>query len=655
MSVPRILIFALLGVAIDGQAYAARNVEVVRQPSLLMFGEVNQLLGVSSSFTEHASQHSSSSTSSLAERYSLSTIAAVLDEDLATIQMQFGVSYQQSFADKTSTFLNGQYNIVTSAFGASTHPVTIIATRDTSMIDNGFTPAYTLTRNTTQLSASLLHDVLPLQVSFGHSTSDSSGLSQDFSSTTNAVSLNTTHNWQDISTSLVALDFSSADSKGEHTSAYSLYFDNGLNFDQQRRFVLNSKVQRQDSKSSVVPQRTFTLSEALTCRLGQALLGTMTYDFSDSSTVDFENKAQSVQTNTVSASLGHRLYASLATGINVAYSKSEAFGGTSTGYSGNVNFNYFKLLPRQSSLALLGSFSRKITDQSEPISRINIANELTAATTQGGFLVPGQAGTLISVASVRSLQSDNPTIPDTTYLPGTDYAVDFTLGRIVILVGGSIPNGTILRISYTVDVNPSIKFQSDTYNTGFVLTLASGTYTLGGDMSVLSESLLSGEAKNVPLARSTSYHLRADARYSKSSLGVDYAYSDSNSQQFSKIGAHYNYATQLSRTESFNFNARNDLTIYPARNGNTGYTENSLSTSASYGCLFFDLVRSSLALGANDSRSRFGSGQSMSGKWSLDADYRRLSLSLSALTNYRINGSAANRDSNITLTVTRSF
>ena len=655
MSVPRILILAALGLAIGDQALAASNVEVVRQPSLLSFGEVSQLVGVSYSFAEHARKHSSTSSSLLAENYRLGTIATVVDPEIATIELQLGISYQQSFADKTTTYLNGQYNIMTSAFSTSSHPATLVSTRSTSVIDNGFTPAYTLTRDTEQLSASLLHDVLPLRIAYSHGSSGSSGLAQNFSSSGDSFSMNATHSYKEISNSLVSLDYSADSSSGQHSSAYSLLFNNDLTFDEKRRYVLSSKVQRQDNKSALVPQRSLALSEALSCRFGPALLGSFSYDYSESSTVDFQQTPQNVLVNTYSASLSHRLFASLSTGVAGTYSKSESYGGTSSSYGGNLNLNYSKQLPGQNTLAISSAFSRKITEQSQPNSVISAANERQTAGDQGTFIVPDLQGRLVSVPSVRSLLSDNPTIPDTTYVENLDYAVDLVQGRIVILVGGAIARGTVLRISYTVDVNPSVKFQSDTFNSGFVLTMLSGRYTLAGDMSKLDETLLAGRDQSQGLSHTTNYNLRATARYPKSSLGLEYAYSKSTSQEFSKLGGQYSYNTQFSRTDNFAFNARNDLTIYPARDGGSGYTENTLTTSANYSWLLYDVLRSSVMVGINDSRSRFGSGQTASAKLSLNADFRRLSVALTALTMYRISGSTANRDSNIALSVSRSF
>ena len=72
----------------------ARNVEIVRHPSLLMLGDFSQAVSYSYGYAGNSSEGSSSSSSAMKESYSVSTVGAILDPDVVTLLMYAGISYQ---------------------------------------------------------------------------------------------------------------------------------------------------------------------------------------------------------------------------------------------------------------------------------------------------------------------------------------------------------------------------------------------------------------------------------------------------------------------------------------------------------------------------------------------------------------------------------
>lgn len=651
MTARPIFLCLCLGLTLRGTAFAAKNVEVIQRPSLLMFGPVTQRVGVTYSLSDHASSRSEGASRShaLGETYSLSTIAAVVDPEYVIINLDVGGSYRQAWASEHSTFLNSQYNIVTSALRMSTNPITISDSRNTSLISNGFTPAYTLTRTSDQVSVSLLHEFLPVQFSYGHGSSQSSGLAQDYTTKSDALALSVTHEIPGRSQSYLTLNQSSEKSTGHDSRFYSLILNNGVFLDSRKRYNLHTGLRQNESKALEAPQKTFGFSESLSAQFGAALKGSLGYEYSSSSTVDFLGAPQQTQSRTVTGSLSHRLYKSLSTGISGSYGATNAYGGESTTSGGNAMVAYYKILPAQSSLMLSANSSRKITEQKLLVSTIDVPEEPHRVTAQGELITLAVEGELLRVAAVRSLN------PDRTYLEGTDYRVDAE-DRIEIMVGGGIAPGTDLLISYAVATNPDIKYLTTSSQAGYVVTLLGGRYTLGGGVSVMKEKLLSGADADAPLAKSTTVTLRADRRVGTTSMGVDYLNSDNVSQKFSKVGGHLNYHTRFSRNDSLTVNVRDDYFMYPASGvRGTDYTENSFNVSSSYGTIFFNAINAAFVLGVTDNRSQFSSGNVVSGSMSLDGSYRKLSLSLNAMTIYRLSQGATTRDSSVTMTVTRSF
>ena len=650
MRLRSLLLCALISAVSGGRAIAASNVQVIRQPSLLVFGDVSQSVGVTYTFAQHAGASSSTSAQTLSERYTFRTVAALLDPGLLTLDIAAGGAYRSDIAGQGKSSLRSQYSIMATALVNSFTPFVVNTSRDTSFIANGYTPSYTVTSSTTSFSGRLLHSMFPVQFAYGHVNSQTSGLPTDYNATSDSIWVGGNHNYLDRSKSSYSLGYTSEASGGRDSKSYRISLENASSLDEKRNYQLNTLLSLNESRPVDFPNRQFLYSEALQARLGKALTGGLRYQFTDSSTADFTGATQTQTTTSLGGSLSHRLFLSVTSTLSGDYSKSSLHGGDSTSYGTGAGLTYTKMLPKSSNLALNFSYSRRITDQELLLSQSAVRDEPHRVGQQGEFIVPDRQGTLNSVVSVRSLN------PDTTYVEGLDYRVNIPLRRIEILVGGAIDPEKELLISYLLDLNPNIKYQSDNYSSGFMLAYLGNRYTLTGNVAVQKETLLAGQVDAAPLQETANYSLRANANYGDTKLGADYLYSDNAAQKFSKVGAHLNYNTSLSLTDNVSFNVFNDYFMYPGSGaGEASYGENSLNASVSYGGRLLDFFRTSAALSVTDTRSRHGNGNTVVTKVGLAADYSKLSVNLDATNIYRFTENTTNRDTTVVITLARSF
>lgn len=644
-----------LVVACGGQAFAAKNVEVVRYPTLLMFGSVNQSVGVSYSYARHDTPNSSSSASALRESYSLGTVAAILNPHLVNLQIVAGLSYSQHFDDRTSTLLDGEYNIVASAFDMSYHPIQLISTRSSSMVSNGYTPTYTLTNNSNQISATLLNGKVPVQVYYVHGSSDTSGLEQDVSSTTDAAGIAMHHSYLDISDTRFSLNSSRSSSGSTESRGYSVSLGNFLSFDQQHRYRLSSSFNMVDTKSGEVPQRNISLAEELSCGFGSALSGSLSERFSYSETLDLSSRDQSSRVNTVAASLSHRLYQSITTSIAGSLTQGSALGGTNSNYGGTFRIAYTKKLPSQSNLMLTLDGSRLITSQDFEQSQITRQGEEHFGVNKGDRIVPDVPGRLTSVISVTRLK-DFPGDPDVVYNETEHYIVHLDQGYIEIVQGSDFPDNSNIAITYTVETNPKISYRTDSIGTSGNLSLLAGRYTISGSFSSQGQTLLSGQATNQALVSTNNLLLRAMANFNPTQFGLEYGLLDSSQERSSQVSAYGSHTLRTVNNAVFGVSLRDTYAmVEPVGAGAEGTSQNTLSLAGSYSQRFFRLLNLILSLSASDSRSDGRSSDFVTLRGVLTGGYNQLQFSVSGQTLYRITGSGTTQDSNITCSVTRYF
>ncbi|QWV92475.1 hypothetical protein KP004_14865 [Geomonas oryzisoli] len=624
---------------------AARNVAVIQQPSLLMFSDVSQAVGVTYVMNQRVTDTTKTTGQSLGERYSLATSLAIFDPKLMLFDISAGASYQNEFGGKGASALDAQYNIVGTGLAASSTPFGVSTSRTTTFIANGYTPSHTITSTSTSVYGRLMHDIVPLQIGYGHGTTTSNGLDVDYSSTTDSMSLSGNYD-VDLSSTAFGLSFTSDRSGARDSRSYRASINNSSALDASRSYLLNSLISVNDIKPVDVPNRTINWSESFSARLGKALTASLAFDLSDSSTSDFSGKPQSQTTRSAAASLSHQLFQSLNTTVSGEVSDSRAYGGTSFNYGGGVAVGYNKVLPANSRLGLNFGYTAKMTDQKILLSEIPVLDAPYTVTQLGEHIPLNAQGTVVRIVTVRSLN------PDTTYIENVHFRLNVAEGAIEII---NIAPGTQILVSYAVAVNPDITYQSTGYTNGFILNLLGNLYTISGNMAVHREKQLNGEVI-VPLSKSTTYNLRGDANFGDLKCGVEYASSDNVSHSYSKVRTYASYNTALTTTDVVGLNLGDDFFMYPGGgDAGQGYNENTVSATASYSGLLLQTIRTSASVAATDSRNPFGTTETLATRLGLATVFRKLTCSVDVTNLFRLTDKTSTRDTTVMMRVVRSF
>jgi len=649
--------FSILAVLlICPSAYAAKNEEMVRIPSLFMLGDINQVVGVSYDYSGHSATGTSSfSTNSLREHYSLSSDAAIRDPHLVSILFSLGLVYSQEFGSQHFNLLDWEYDIAASGWDLSYHPVTVVSARNSSLVSNGYSPTYTLTRDNNKVNAALLNSLLPVQFYFSHDTMSTSGLPVNTTTTSDTVNLTAHHDYNDVSHTQFSLGYTSSHTSAQDTKGYALILTNNLSFDPAHHYTLDSNLQANDTLSGGVPQKDLVVKEDLNCRLGAGLAASFSEQYNTTSTVDFQNNSQSSWSNSLSGTLNHHLYRSLDTNLLAFVTNGGLLGGSTLTYGGALKLNYNKLLPAQSLLNLTASEQLQYNKQNLVSTLYTIRNEPHIVTHKGNPPIQlSTSGKLLSPPVVQSYSAQQ-TLH--TYLENIDYTVDYNLNQITVLTTGGIDVGTNLQISYDVNLNPSVTYLTDTKNFGGSLTFLNGRYSVGATLSTQGQHLISGQANNQSLINSTIFESHADATYTNTTMGAQYGIYDSTQERYSHLGAHWNLVTSYTEEDAASFNVTDTFTMYPS-SGTThsaGYDENVLTLATTYARRVLQFLHLDLALSLSDDRRGGSYSDYVLLRGGLTGAYNQLVFNLNAQTRYRFAGGVNTTDNSVHCSVSRSF
>lgn len=627
----------------------AKNEEIVRHPSLLMVDDFMQMVGLGYSYLAHSNNGVSTSAHSFFESYGVSTTGALYDPEWVTLQLGAGLTYQQELNDTTGTSLNLQYNILATLFYNSYHPTLVTSSRTTTVVSDGYNPSYTLTRNSNQIFGSLQNSLVPMNYFYAHSTLETDRKVGNSSSSSDSFGIGFHHNLRDVSSSDLTFNMDSDDSQGVTSRSYSSYFSNSLTLDPKNRYRLSTSAGIGDTKSGLAPQRTATVSESLTARLGEALNANVSDQYSYSSTTGFDGSDQTITSNTIGGSLSHRLYRSLTTVVSGSYSEAHALGGKQNNYGGAVGLVYVKLLPGLSSLSLSGNLARNISEQNFANSQVQVPNEEHLVSAQGDQIALDFSGQLVTVQSVTS------TVPAMTYVEGIDYRVNTATGKVEILIGGGIAPNTTIFISYTGQVNRKLRFQTDLANATALLSMKNGRYVVGANYSENSQTALSGEATEQGLVRSRVFDLRGSVNYANLSYGAEFTYTDSTQETLTQYGAFWDRTTHWTDADTVRLYLRDTYTRYGGSETSRPYDLNVISATGTYNRSLYNWLRLALGLNLSDSRRAGSATEVVIFRGGIDGTIRQLTYSLHLQTAYRVSGPFESRDDSLQFTLTRYF
>lgn len=652
--------------------HAAQMVELVQQRGLLQLGELQQSVTLSYDRAAHTASNGSSdsATNEFKEKYHVATDVSLLDPDLLQLFLSGDLWLDQANSSGTANGSNEgilyTYSVGGVAFARDPYPVNFLSSRSTNRVVTAYTSAYTLTIDTNQIGVRLQNRYVPVHFEFVRSSMDTSGLSQDSSSTNNTFTLNANNNFRDVSVTDFSTNISNGSQSGGgqatvDTRNYGVTLTNTTTLDRRRRYSLNSALQTQSSAQGLTTQKQVDLTENLQCQFGQALQGNLTYWYSSSKTKDITNNEQSLTSNSFTGSLTHHLFQSLETRLSGTYRTSNLLGGTETDYGGSAAFTYRKKLPAESELTLGFSQDELITDRNAAVSQLTYTN-VKFSLRPGDSVVNLNPPGALDPNSVTVGGKTDPALvlPDITYHAPADYTVDAPSGQIRITPGGAIATILIttpvdLFISYKVNLNTSIKFSTTTTNASAGLALFNNRYRLTGNFTSSDQHLISGQATNASLYNTRTDRIRFDATYPFQTVSLEYSDYESGPTQYSygEGGWYYNRPFMLSTISA---HARDRYTMYGAASAlSQAYNQNTAEAGAAYKRSLFSWAQASLALNYVNTNGNNVSSNYVYVRADMQGRINKLTINLYGQTIWRVSGTQNMRDDYIHLELTRTF
>ncbi|MBK5273638.1 MAG: hypothetical protein JJE30_01110 [Desulfuromonadales bacterium] len=634
---------------------AASLVEVVRPQAFLQYEGLRQRVSLLYEYTGRHTGNTSSTVNRFQEKYHIGSAFSILNPDLLHIDLGGDLIYDQASLSQDSSNpqkINYQYSVDATAFTANPYPVTVSNARNSNTVVTAFLPAYTATTDSTKVGLRLVNNILPLQLRYIRTTTDTQGLQQDSLTTGNGLLLLANHTYRDISSSELTLTYDDSRSKlaeqVTNSRNYSLAFSNSVSMDQAKRYSLGTNVQAQDSIQGLVLQRSATITEILSGRFGAALRGNLTYEHSYNKSLGFDGSDQVQQTDSGTAALSHKLFQSLESRLRGHYQERSVFGGTETTYGESIYFGYRKTLPKQSILTFNAGTGRETVIRAVGSSVLAVRDELHSQVQQGQVITLSLSGRLGSVVSIKSRN------PEILYVEGRDYSVNLLLGRIEILNGGTIVPGTDLFISYQVLINPQVAYSTDSIILSSTLSILKNRYQLSGDMSTQSVTSSGGDP-NLSLYASTSFRIRLDANYTDNTLSTEYTTYESGPTKYSYLSGSWRYLHQMPLSViSFNVQDRYSMNGSTTAGGGTS-TENNLSAGSTYSRNLFSWAKLVLSLNYANNTSNRGSSDYVFFKTTLNGHINRLDFHLAGQTIWRVSSGQNSRDDNLHFDISRTF
>jgi hypothetical protein len=472
---------------------------------------------------------------SLENSYHFDTRYAVLRSSLLTGRLAMDVGYDWAWqkndaqgADSSSS-PTIQYDLDGTVLKDGKVPVAFNSYYRKEMVSRVFSNNYDVDSSGERVSVNYQNSFLPTQLSYSQSTSVTSGLTDDRTTDSTAMSMNSSHRYKELSFTYLSLTRSQYESQSEFrvgndmsTVMSSVVANNSLNLDQgQLRRSLNSNYSYTDSKSDRSDainifddwSKNATWTERLSWQMGRALFTGLNYRDTFYESGRSERKSQATD-----GWFRHRLFDNFGTNFRLGNTESTYLQGAASQWSGELSFDYSRHLPQACYLTLGQSNSYSIIDQKSESSVLQIVDRsFLFDATRFNYLE--EYDILIETIVVRN---EARTI---VYEEGVDYLVEM-IGRqirIEIPTGSAISDGDVLSLDYDYLTNPDIKYGTTANSLYTSVDFFDNSYRLTAQVSRSTQELLAGDDVNVSLTDSTSHMVSLEKKIAAFTLKGEYA------------------------------------------------------------------------------------------------------------------------------------
>jgi hypothetical protein len=223
-----------------------------------------------------------------------------------------------------------------------------------------------------------------------------------------------------------------------------------------------------------------------------------------------------------------------------------------TGYgseiSGNISFGYTKKLPRDSVLTVDFNKGYSVNDRNLGVDKLTIFGEKIQVVF-GTRLFLAQPNVIASSVVVRNADPLKRVPP---YNLNIDYQL-VTTGALteIVPIGGTIPLGDTLLITYDYQVDPNIRTTTDSYGLNSALLLFGGDYRLYSNATLTRQDYSGQQALLPGLTAQESLTLGLERKWDALSLLGEYSYFDSSADNHQGLLAQARY-NSIARASSLN-------------------------------------------------------------------------------------------------------
>ena len=656
MPLRAVLIIVLFIIGIVSEVHAeAPGFEYREQKGLILLEDYQQAIELRYQFQDHNSNAGGSSTSNMmTETYNLTLDTSILDPNVFEDSLSGTVGFNQSRfnssnGSNSTDQAQYQYIFTGTALKKSITPITIRSTREITTVATQYTPSYTSDTTTNEITALILNDMLTSKFDISRTTLDNSGGGYSNSASSNSFSYLGEHHDGSFSSTVLTGTLSDQESSigNSHINMFSL--TNRLAWGEGLKYTLLTSVQFLDAVYTGVPENNLTLAENFRVQLGRALTLQTDYTLTRTRTNDFLGNSTGDNEQTGDVVLKHRLFESLESTLTGKVSSGDLLGGTETKYSGAASMSYRKRLSDQDRLIATLSDEYDVDNRAVTSSVTTMPNVKYTVHQGDSITLPLAGGMLRSIISITNGAHTF------LYTEGTDYTVNLAMGIIYILPAGRIDspataNGTDISISYTYVLDPSLKYDSNQFSGGTIVTLNNGLYSLGAQYTQLNYGNVVGSSANAMRNQRTiqlnftstldnfNYHL----------LFTNNVIGDLHSNTAEGDGSYHYGNLTLALVERY--------AMYGASESSYGYRENTSQCSLAYTTpLFWNVSFSSLASLLDIMSTRAKTSNYASLRSSVKILLNKLTINLMGQTGWTFTGGNTMRDDSFTAIVTRMF
>ncbi len=660
MPLRAVLIIVLFVVGVVNAAHAEQaGFEYREKRGLIVLEDFQQSADLRYQFNDHHSNADTgnSTSNALQELYNVSLNTAILEPNIFESSLNGSIGFNQNMFNSSAGGGNSlsdqaQYQYLFSGTGLkkSITPISLNSSRQIATVTSQYTPAYTTDTTNNQVTALILNNILSSRFDFARNTLDTTGGGYNSSTASNSFSYKAEHNDGKVSNTILAGNLSDQDSSIGNSHVNNVSLTNSIGWGAGRKYTLLSSVRLQDAMYSGVPENDMTFSENFRALLGQALSLEAGYSLIKTRTNDFQGQNSVDNEQSGDLTLRHRLFESLETALIGRASSSELLGGTETKYSGTARLNYRKLLSEQSRMTASLSNEYEVDDRNVASSVTTVQNQILPGVHQGDTItLPLSGGMLSTVISIINRAQA------ITYTQGVDYTVNFALGAIYILPGGKIdnpatPSGVDLSISYTYLLNPTMKYDSNTFSGSTNITLFNGAYSLGGSYTQQRYSNVVG-ATNDTLRNLRTIQLNFGGSRESSNYRImltDSVLGDLHTDTAEGNGQ-YNW-------EDLSLTLIERYALYGASQTSIGYRENTTQCTLAYAKPIYSNILFSATTSLMDVRSTIRTTTDYATfRGSLKIFLNKLTITMVGQTGWTFSGGATTRDDSLNVNVTRYF